>query len=558
MLRSLLWLVRLGLSVGLGIVLSLGLSLMLSLVLAACTPAPSIPSQALSPVSEVEPKAEVPTEPGAESNSRVSAEAISQSSNQTRQAQPALGAASRPGWTDQLNWSTVRSIEEFEGATLLDRVNAAQSAIVTAGGGVLFFPAGTYRFEDSLELKSGVILRGADPKGITHARDDQYMPPTRFEFPARGFKSINLGQAETASKIGVVNLTLNHARIALKAPRLSNCLVYGNRITHAVGQEKRVPQDWQKPEQRWTDRHSSAIEVSVCENVLVANNRLARATDNFVQRGYVLQERGGTPRVTTERDVVFDYDNRYGIRVNREATQAKPATPESDPHLFRKGVIVADNYVFVSGRVGIHVGGDGAQVLRNFIQGQRAERNTVTGMRLAKGHDTNEHRAIDIAGWNYRIEDNEFYDFRSKLEGGRYNLTDGEGILHQESSGTEARGGSIRRNRGNAYIGIYKTGVATDLRIEGNTLTDGADILLAADRNGSPGLARNNRITNNTVAGNITLSGSQPESKDNEISGNTRPNGTGKIRLIGQPVHSKDQRGTTALARNQGFRVVED
>lgn len=476
-------------------------------------------------------------------------------------AQPARYPRNNPAaiyhlaWTKQLRWRNLRNVQDFPGATALERFKAAQAAVVATGGGVVFFPAGTYYFDDSLELKSGVVLRGADPTRSRYARDQPYAPPSRFEFPKHGFKIIS--NAENARNIGIVNLDINRARLALKLPQAENCLVYGNRLTNAIGLDPQVPQAWQQPEQRWTDRHSRAIGVFALGNVLVANNRIARSSDHFRQPGYVLAARGQPAGTPETRTVLFDYDNRYGIRVNRETTQRTPATPESDPHLFRPGIVVADNYVFVSGRVGIHVGGNGAQILRNFIQGERAVRNTVNGIQLARGSDTNEHRAIDIAGWNYRIEDNEFYDFRNQLENSRYPLTDGEGILQQESSGSEARGGLIRNNRGNAYIGIYKIGVASGITIAHNRLSGDADILLTADRNNGPGLAQNNRIIGNQLEGNIVLTGSQTNSLGNQVSGNLHTRGLGKIKLGGRPVHSHHRNGSTVVRDNQGFSLEE-
>jgi hypothetical protein len=62
-------------------------------------------------------------------------------------------------------------------------VNAAITQLSAAGGGVLYFPAGAYVFSENLVLKDGVVLRGADPVGVTDARNSGYDPGTDFFFP---------------------------------------------------------------------------------------------------------------------------------------------------------------------------------------------------------------------------------------------------------------------------------------------------------------------------------------------------------------------------------------
>ena len=59
----------------------------------------------------------------------------------------------------------------------------AQAALFAKGGGVVFFPAGTYRFAHDIKLQSNVILRGAEPEGITSGRDEKFSPLSKLEFP---------------------------------------------------------------------------------------------------------------------------------------------------------------------------------------------------------------------------------------------------------------------------------------------------------------------------------------------------------------------------------------
>jgi hypothetical protein len=117
-------------------------------------------------------------------------------------------------WTDDINWSTVYDVTTdltlapFTGLSNVTKddlppnhpnadhdditgdasddlatVNAAISQLSALGGGVLYFPAGIYVFSDNIVLKDGVVLRGADPTGVTDARTTGYNPPTDFFFP---------------------------------------------------------------------------------------------------------------------------------------------------------------------------------------------------------------------------------------------------------------------------------------------------------------------------------------------------------------------------------------
>src|SRR4051794_32077258 len=80
-------------------------------------------------------------------------------------------------WTDDLRWKNVVNIADVAGDTADERLAEAQRRLAGKGG-VVFFPAGVYRFRDHIRLKDGVVLRGEDPAGVTDARKDGYDPPT--------------------------------------------------------------------------------------------------------------------------------------------------------------------------------------------------------------------------------------------------------------------------------------------------------------------------------------------------------------------------------------------
>jgi hypothetical protein len=89
-------------------------------------------------------------------------------------------AALQIAWTSRLAWERVLDVMTQPGATWEQRFEAAQARLAAEGGGVVFFPPGEYVFTDSLRLKSGIILRGADPRERLRAADKDYTLPTRF------------------------------------------------------------------------------------------------------------------------------------------------------------------------------------------------------------------------------------------------------------------------------------------------------------------------------------------------------------------------------------------
>lgn len=120
-------------------------------------------------------------------------------------------------WTDQIKWANVLDVTQMPGRETLEKINAAQQQLAAQGGGVIYFPPGVYRITNSIQLKDGIVLRGADPSPGTRPQDESYVPPSRLEFPqylfqAEGngtpietaFKGIQLENPATASHCGVI------------------------------------------------------------------------------------------------------------------------------------------------------------------------------------------------------------------------------------------------------------------------------------------------------------------------------------------------------------------
>jgi hypothetical protein len=59
-----------------------------------------------------------------------------------------------PAWVRALPWSRVVSMADYPGAAD-ERLAAAQRTLADQGGGVVFFPAGVYRFDHDIRYCSG-------------------------------------------------------------------------------------------------------------------------------------------------------------------------------------------------------------------------------------------------------------------------------------------------------------------------------------------------------------------------------------------------------------------
>lgn len=439
-------------------------------------------------------------------------------------------------WTNQIKWDCVYNIQDFSGATMGDRFQAARDQ--AAGGGVIYFPAGTYTFKDNIYLTDGVVLRGETP-AVNDAKSNDYSPPSQLVFPKyeprlsgngtpneTAFKKIFTTEGDRDSNLGLINLDINRAAISIignsETGTNKNIIVFGIRSNNVAQPDPNVPDlSFQAPWMRYSDRFGSNIKLQAKENILVANNRINdRPTDNYQQPGYQVQS-GDKKSVVTYQDgskVPFNYTDHYGIVVNRSKAGgfALAATPNSEPGLFRKGLVIRDNWVYHTMRVGIHASGDGLIIQDNQIKDNPRKQSWVhpTGLREPRGANTFENRAIDWSGWNVRIEGNQYQVYRHRIQESKYFSTDGEGILIQECcGGTKVNGASIKNNQGNAYIGFYKNQDLKNVTIQGNQVFNSATnrtplIFVMADTNNRKYQMEDVLVENNTVEGSILVKAS--------------------------------------------------
>lgn len=481
-------------------------------------------------------------------------------------------AALKLDWTRDFKWANVVDVTRMTGQDWHDKLEAAQAAVVGMGGGVVYFPPGTYEFHDHLRIRDHVVLRGADPSGGGSAVSESYSLPTRFEFPRyqpllegsgtaidKAFKGIYLANPAAGDYTGVVHIAVNRGHIHLSEADSHRCganrIVYGCLLRNSAVADPNVPYlgDGQHAWQRFTARHHAAIDAKAEKNLLIANNRLPKSgEDNFVMNGFVLKETGGTRPVL---NVTFDYDNRPGLYVNHFCVggaggSGQDGTPESHPYGFRKGVVIVDNYIFNTGRMGIGFCGDGVLCARNVTRMEKdVWRPTATGRTRTTGSSTNDNRAIEMRGWRWIVEDNDCQVHRNWAADHAYYINDGEGLMHEDHCNSTVLHSRLSGNRVNSYVSIYKCGPIDGLVIEGNDVSVPGkipDIYVVANRNSGHQPCRHVTIADNVTHSNGILIAGDPAS-ENVVRGNVHQGASPG--LLRNQAHA-------SLQKNRNYRVA--
>jgi hypothetical protein len=340
-------------------------------------------------------------------------------------------------WTDSLKWSTVTDVTTLSNVVAQDGTVdslALQNALTTisnAGGGVLYFPPGEYKFGYDLYIPTGVILRGETPT-VANATDNNFRPATKFIFPKyepvlsgngtpnnTAFKEVK--PKKNAYNIGLVNIDLNRAGVAAypteyePQPQFNNTrwpkdinynlIFMGIRSNNVAIPDPAVPaaasgqQPAQEGWQRYVWRFSSNFGIYVSRNAVVANCRINdEPTDSYNQPGYVLQNgthpncfaNGQSKLPADGSGARFEVTDHLGIDLNRaKVNKDGPipgnsgvgpnglhgiygfltyAQPWNEPQLFATGNEIRDCWVYKTRRVGIIAAGNGLVVEGNVVR----------------------------------------------------------------------------------------------------------------------------------------------------------------------------------------------
>ncbi|NJM17136.1 MAG: T9SS type A sorting domain-containing protein [Bacteroidales bacterium] len=458
-------------------------------------------------------------------------------------------------WTNNINWGNVVNVMDHGAvndgtADNLDAFNAAANALVSLGGGVLYFPAGTYYFSNDLLVQPNTVLRGDDPiGGQGNAKEESFALPTRFEFPRyvfieegdgtpnqTAFKFIKLAQPDNSSNMGVVNIDINRAGIDFNAIDKENVtgenfVFYGVRTNNVGKTTPNVPDasKGQHAYQRHCYRFTYNLLAYNARNIIVANTRHNdNTTDNFSYSSYIVDD-NGTPLDLTDGKAKFNFTDHYVMEIGQGDGTCWGGTPATCPTNFREGNVIRDNWMFHTMRTAIYARGMGLEIRDNIVRNQENKQHWVhpVGVRLVSAGNTLENRAIDWSGWNVVVDGNDFMVRRHMMQDGPYFSVDGEGILLQECcGGSTVNGLQITNNTGDGgYIGLYKVGDINNAYIANNTLQHApqmqADIWIWANTNSTEFKIVDTDVTNNDVAGTISYIGTAPGGTDNDVIGNT-------------------------------------
>lgn len=454
-------------------------------------------------------------------------------------------------WTDSLRWERSFVATDFgiwpnDGLADDTATRLAMDSLSRSGGGVLYFPGGTYDFLNDLLVPTGVVLRGDDPVGITDARQAGYQPSTRFEFPAyifdptynngRGYPNSSAfkrfrGANGRVRNAGLVNIDLNRAGISFGAefgvpagwPTNTpialnrNIIIFGTRTNNVGGTTAAVPDTtFQHKWQRHQNVFTNNIGVFVGRNACVVNNRcndiagMGGQDDSFEQDGYIVKKWPFTGYDTLRNGKAwFRYTDHYGISVNRKSAPTS-ATPEQEPAMFADGLEIRDNWVYHTMRVAIYFTGINTVCTGNVVRDdpQKVAWIHTVGTEVPKNSNTLENRGIDVSGWGARVDSNDLAVYRHRINAGPFYSVDGEGILHQACcGGTTVNGYKIRDNvTHGSFISVFFSDDIHNVEVARNNLggplqqgqQTGAIIWINADVNSTQhGLLNNVLVEDN-------------------------------------------------------------
>jgi hypothetical protein len=113
-----------------------------------------------------------------------------------------------PAWADRIAWANVIDMKTYaKGRTNFEKFENARDELAAKGGGVLYYPAGTYDFSEGpfdgpngrgLMLKPGIVIRGEAPEGRPVATSGRLDLPTKFVLASkRRDNGIDVGERMT-------------------------------------------------------------------------------------------------------------------------------------------------------------------------------------------------------------------------------------------------------------------------------------------------------------------------------------------------------------------------
>jgi hypothetical protein len=397
-----------------------------------------------------------------------------------------LYGAGRFPWADTLvPWTCVFNIKDYPAASADASFALAQAAATSAGGGVIYYPAGTYTFKKMLLLQNNTVIRGAPTTARAKAGKlpGPLAPATRFVCPDRMHMGVLNSDAQAAN-LGVVNIAFEACSVMLWPalapyappqdawPGSLKTYWYGAKSVLGAGSRKLVLSntfskvafgsvDPTLPSSNpWAYRFSHAIGLYADAHALAGNNLMPPSPAGPPVTLHLTGDKNSSETQPFPYDLRYGVDNKllYGA-VAGAATGAGGAcggkgwgtlAPDCAPYLFPQDHTVTGNYVYNCGRVAFNIAsgcadnakptlGSGTQVTDNHSEHcNDGTCWTVDGKNICRGSDTNENRNVDITGYCANISSNSAHVYRQQVAHSQYDTVDGECILAQTENNSPA------------------------------------------------------------------------------------------------------------------------
>ncbi|MBD3319546.1 MAG: hypothetical protein GF350_00450 [Chitinivibrionales bacterium] len=402
------------------------------------------------------------------------------------------GEKGYPAWTDRIAWDNAINMSLYDnGSNNFEKFENARDELFEQGGGVLYYPAGTYTFAvpegpngRGLLLKEGVVIQGEAPETDSKAVVDYDNAGlsslgTIFDFTATEYGGPCLmnyigGTPADVGTVGIAWVNLSHAYVFFGFDADSWASTWGAgdswlSANSAHGWNARVPDGthimdvWtgDATAGKWdsgklvhgsrrfvfgcklTDAkiHNYAINKGNCSSFNADAESWRFGGVLSVYGSHVFVANNVVPRIGTSAD------NRLVVDINKAllALYQNRCDVTQRAGYYAEDVIVRDNWVYNKGNKSFEISGTWVVLRDNiahkdYLGGTPSYNSCIDGSAIADYMN----RGYDLGGMNFWAHNNEV---RETGSGGN----DGEGMLVQRHNEVETFSHAWTDNRAFAY-----------------------------------------------------------------------------------------------------------